>query len=65
MTEWADAERELDALAQGDRFSGSVLVTYGDTVLLERGIGVADRASATPVSPRTRFGTASLSKMFT
>src|SRR5688500_9850986 len=62
---WGSIERDLDDLEGQDRFSGSVLVTRGETVLLERGVGVADRASGTPVTPRSRFGLASLSKMFT
>ena len=62
---WERVERGLDDLERQDGFSGSVLVTRGATALLERGVGVADRASGTPVTPGTRFGLASLSKMFT
>ena len=62
---WADVEREVVALAEQDRFSGSVLVTRGERVLLECTAGWADRASGVPVTPATRFATASLSKMFT
>ena len=65
MTAWGDAARELTVLGEQDRFSGSVLVTHGEQVLLQHGVGVADRSCGTPVSPRTRFGLASLSKMFT
>jgi len=62
---WADVEREIVALAAQDRFSGIVLVTRGPTTLLECAAGWADRASGGPVTPDTRFATASLSKMFT
>ena len=62
---WEGVERELVDLEREDRFSGSVLVIHGETALLECGVGVADRASGTPVTPRSRFGLASLSKMFT
>lgn len=62
---WPDVARELEALARQDRFSGSVLVTQGDRVLIECAAGWADRASGIPVTPATRFATASLSKMFT
>ena len=52
-------------MAANDRFSGSVLVTRGATTLLECSAGWADRAHGAPVTPATRFATASLSKMFT
>ena len=65
MTGWADVERELAVLAGQDRFSGIVLVTQGASTLLECAVGWADRAHGAPVTPATRFATASLSKMFT
>ena len=65
MTAWTDVARELEALAAQDRFSGVVLVTRGGTTLLEGAAGWADRAHGAPVTPATRFATASLSKMFT
>ena len=65
MTGWAHVARELEAMAAADRFSGSVLVTRGSDPLLECAVGVADRGCGTPVHPGTRFGLASLSKMFT
>lgn len=70
----------LDALAQrtqqagtpgvdGDLrtagFAGTVLVTRGNDVLLQTCAGPAERMSATPVHAGSRFGLASLSKMFT
>jgi len=62
---WADVDRTIRALADDDRFSGSVLVTRGDETLLECAAGWADRAHGVPVTPATRFAVASLSKMFT
>ncbi|QBR92418.1 serine hydrolase domain-containing protein [Nocardioides euryhalodurans] len=62
---WQQVERRLEELAAADRFSGVVLVTRGAETLLTCGAGVADRAAGTPVTLRTRFAVASLSKMFT
>ena len=52
---WVD-ERDL---------AGTILVTRGGRTLLEGCYGPADRACGAPVTPRTRFGTASVTKMFT
>lgn len=65
MTTWGDVANELARLADEDRFTGSVLVVEGDRTLLESCGGPADRATATPIHPGTRFGLASLSKTFT
>ena len=46
-------------------FSGSVLVTRAGGVELECCYGLANRSDAVPVRPATRFGLASLTKMFT
>ncbi len=54
----ADWERDRD-------LSGTVLLTRGGDVLLESCHGFADRAAGTPVTPDTRFGLASVTKMFT
>ena len=62
---WREVEQALTALAGEDRFSGSVLVSRGQETLLECAAGAADRACGAPVTPATRFGLASLSKMFT
>jgi CubicO group peptidase (beta-lactamase class C family) len=45
-------------------FSGVVLVARGDSVLLERAYGQADRAFGVPNRPDTRFEIASVSKTF-
>jgi CubicO group peptidase (beta-lactamase class C family) len=54
-----------DALAAADRFSGVLLVARGDTVLLRRAWGLADRAAGAPATPEARFRIGSMNKMFT
>lgn len=56
---------ELDRWVEERDLSGSFLVTSGAETVLEHCCGYADRAWSAPVTPRTRFGLASLSKMFT
>ncbi len=55
LAEW---ERDRD-------LSGSALLTRGGETLFDASMGYADRAAGTRVSPATRFGTASVTKMFT
>lgn len=43
----------------------AIAVTRGDRVLLEKGYGVADRARAVAVTPRTVFEAGSITKQFT
>lgn len=62
---WLALTEHLDRVATEGDFSGTVLVTQGDTTLLHACHGIANRAAAVPVLKRTRFGVASLSKMFT
>jgi CubicO group peptidase (beta-lactamase class C family) len=57
-------ERYL-ARAEQLGFSGAVLVASGDSVLLERGYGWADRRNAVPVTTGTAFGIGSITKQFT
>lgn len=45
--------------------SGAMLLTRGGARVLETSVGYADRASRAPVTPATRFGIASVTKMFT
>lgn len=51
--------------AQEDKFSGAILLTRGDQVLLREAYGFADREARVPNTVETRFRTASTSKMFT
>ena len=53
----------LDRLS-GFGFSGAVLVTKGDTVLLEKGYGWADVERRVPFTAQTGFFVASVSKQF-
>ncbi len=55
----------LDGWAREQDLSGAFLVTQGGATWFEHCCGLADRASGTPVTPATRFGLASLTKMFT
>lgn len=48
-----------------DDFSGIVRASRGAEVLLEECRGAADRGSGTPIEAGTRFGLASMCKMFT
>lgn len=55
------AATELEA----EGFSGILRATRGDEVLYESCHGFANRADSIPIRSKTRFATASLSKMFT
>lgn len=59
------AARNLARLADAGAFSGTVYVARGDSVLLARGYGLADREHRVPNGVRTRFSIASMGKMFT
>jgi CubicO group peptidase (beta-lactamase class C family) len=56
---------QLDRWARERDLSGAVLMTCRGETLVEHSCGYADRASGTLVSPATRFGLASVTKMFT
>lgn len=62
---WAAAAERVSEIAAADHFSGQVLLRRGDDVLLEVCFGYAERSHRAPVTPRTRFGVASFTKMFT
>ncbi len=66
MAEQLDTvEDELRSWERERDFSGAVLLTSAGETLLEAGVGYADRATSTPITPATRFGLASVTKMFT
>ena len=46
-------------------FSGAVLVASGDSVVLEKGYGWADREWDVPITPDTKFRLGSVTKQFT
>lgn len=58
-------ERNLARLERGGALTGTVYVARGDTVLLSRGYGFANREDSIPNAPHTRFHLASMGKMFT
>ncbi|NDJ36164.1 MAG: beta-lactamase family protein [Chloroflexi bacterium] len=61
----ASAAATIEALATADVFSGVVLVTRGDSVLLESVQGLANRRYAVPNTIDTRFNIGSINKAFT
>ena len=54
-----------DSLSAAGRFSGVVLFARGDTILLEKAYGPADRAAGRANTVDTRFNLGSINKMFT
>jgi CubicO group peptidase (beta-lactamase class C family) len=60
-----DAAAALHEWSRSRDWSGSVLLTQRGETLLESCAGEADRAAHVPVRPTTRFGLASVTKMFT
>ena len=54
-----------DSLAAVDRFSGVILLAQGDTPVLQRAWGMADRDRRIPNTVDTRFNLGSINKIFT
>jgi CubicO group peptidase (beta-lactamase class C family) len=54
-----------DVFATGAAAGISVAVVHGDSILLVRALGIADMATGRPVTPETRFLTASTTKALT
>lgn len=61
----ADPVAEADALLLSHRYSGVVRVSRGSVVLFERAYGLASIEYQAPVRVDTRFGIASISKLYT
>jgi CubicO group peptidase (beta-lactamase class C family) len=59
------AESVLQEWERDRDLSGAVLLTSDGETLLEACLGDADRANRVPITPATRFGLASVTKMFT
>lgn len=55
----------MSALTQLNRFSGTVVVAKGNTILLNKGYGLASAEFDVPNTPQTYFRICSISKMFT
>ena len=62
---WQEVADEAARLEAEEELSGILRVTRGDEVVYESVHGMANRADRIPVRRSTRFGTASLGKMFT
>lgn len=61
----ATIERTVERLTRGGGFSGTVYIARGDSVLLARGYGFANREDSIPNEVHTKFSLASMGKMFT
>ncbi|QDP18747.1 serine hydrolase domain-containing protein [Sphingomonas xanthus] len=59
------ARRRIDALAEEDRFSGTILIAHRDRILLREARGLADQSWQIPNRTTTRFHVASVGKMWT
>ena len=62
---YAELDGRLRGWVDEHDFSGHVLMTEGGEVVFEGSYGLADRSTSTPVTSATRFGLASVTKMFT
>lgn len=62
---FAEVDRALRRWEAEREMSCSVLLTRGGETVFEGCYGLADRAHRVPVTPSTRFGLASVTKMFT
>ena len=65
MGVWQNLDDRLRAQAADDDVSGSVLLTRAGQTIFHGCYGLADRAAGVPIGPETRFGLASVTKMFT
>ena len=60
-----EVERYASKLAKADRFSGVVLIAKQEKILLKQGYGHSNKGKPLPNQMETRFGIASMGKMFT
>jgi CubicO group peptidase (beta-lactamase class C family) len=60
-----ELDSTLNTMAVERDFSGTVLLTHAGETLFEGCYGLADRAADLRITPRTRFGLASVTKLFT
>ncbi|HSL45600.1 MAG TPA: serine hydrolase domain-containing protein [Anaerolineales bacterium] len=61
----SEIDAYLNARADRDAFSGSVLIAQDGEILLSKGYGFADREQKIPNDPQTRFRIGSVTKQFT
>lgn len=57
--------RWLDVLEQQEKFNGTILFARNGDVVFHRNIGLADAAGSRPITDRTSFNLASVTKHFT
>ncbi len=60
-----EIKRYLNPLVTTNNFSGSVLVSYKDTILFDRSFGYANREFGVKNNSSTKYHIASISKLFT
>jgi len=63
--EWRAFGEWLSQQAATGQFSGAALVAEGGKPILDAGYGLADRTAGIPNTPQTKFGIASIGKLFT
>jgi CubicO group peptidase (beta-lactamase class C family) len=61
----AGFERFFDAMVARDLFSGTLLITKGDEVVLQKTVGYADKEKRIANTPGTKFNIGSINKIFT
>jgi CubicO group peptidase (beta-lactamase class C family) len=61
----ASLDTQLGGWSVERALSGTVLMTQAGSTVFERCYGLADRAAGIPITPQTRFGLASVTKLFT
>lgn len=61
----AEIEAYLDAYNQVHRFSGNVIISYGEEPAVIRSYGMANRTHAIANAPHTKFRIGSITKQFT
>ncbi len=60
-----EVENQMEQIAANDGFSGTVLVAKNENILFEKSYGYANLAHRVPNKINTKFGIASMGKMFT
>ena len=60
-----EIENQLEKFASKDGYSGAVLVAQNENILFEKAYGFANLAHKVPNKTNTKFGIASMGKMFT
>lgn len=58
-------ENHLNKMATNDTYSGNVLIALNEEILLEKAYGYANLSHKVPNNVNTKFGIASMGKMFT